>query len=375
MPGCSTPSIRSRRRMRWRRHELHDDQRLVAVEVVDLGDRSGARGAPGGQRVVLEPRALQRQRPAVADQADVGQRLLGDELAARAGEDEHEVEVAVADLGRASSRRGRRRGARPAPAAARAGRRWSRRTAVRSPRATWRALALGREAGIREPAARLATAGPLSIGRARAGYRSPAAPRFQKRVDRCGGRCLSGARRAEALPRKGRNARRILGRTTGIDTHPGTALPAASSPFQPSKPDRRIMTDDSTKNSEALDEIGREGATRRDVFKAVGATALGAALLASAGFDPAMAQDLKKAGKPMKAAFSNAGLQASWCAQGKQAAEAWAQADECRDHLVRRRTRGHQAARRRSTTWPPRSGTSSRSRPSASARSPIPSRR
>ena len=26
----------------------------------------------------------------------------------------------------------------------------------------------------------------------------------------------------------------------------------------------------------------------------------------------------------MKAAFSNAGLQASWCAQGKQAAEAWA---------------------------------------------------
>ena len=27
--------------------------------------------------------------------------------------------------------------------------------------------------------------------------------------------------------------------------------------------------------------------------------------------------------KPLKAAFSNAGLQATWCAQGKQAAEAW----------------------------------------------------
>ena len=27
--------------------------------------------------------------------------------------------------------------------------------------------------------------------------------------------------------------------------------------------------------------------------------------------------------KPLKAAFSNAGLQATWCAQGKQAAEYW----------------------------------------------------
>ena len=36
-----------------------------------------------------------------------------------------------------------------------------------------------------------------------------------------------------------------------------------------------------------------------------------------------MAQELAPSGKPMKAAFSNAGLQATWCAQGKQAAEAW----------------------------------------------------
>ena len=45
--------------------------------------------------------------------------------------------------------------------------------------------------------------------------------------------------------------------------------------------------------------------------------------MASVGFDPAIAQELKKSGKPLKAAFSNAGLQATWCAQGKQAAEAW----------------------------------------------------
>jgi ribose transport system substrate-binding protein len=64
--------------------------------------------------------------------------------------------------------------------------------------------------------------------------------------------------------------------------------------------------------------------SRRDVFKAMGATALAGAMLGMAGFDPAMAQELKPSGKPLKAAMSNAGLQASWCAQGKQAAEAWA---------------------------------------------------
>jgi ribose transport system substrate-binding protein len=45
--------------------------------------------------------------------------------------------------------------------------------------------------------------------------------------------------------------------------------------------------------------------------------------MATAGFDPAMADELLKSEKPLKAAFSNAGLQATWCAQGKQAAEAW----------------------------------------------------
>ena len=45
------------------------------------------------------------------------------------------------------------------------------------------------------------------------------------------------------------------------------------------------------------------------------------------GIGPPHAHDKGKAagrsGKPLKAAFSNAGLQATWCAQGKQAAEYW----------------------------------------------------
>jgi ribose transport system substrate-binding protein len=72
-----------------------------------------------------------------------------------------------------------------------------------------------------------------------------------------------------------------------------------------------------------LDELIKEAATRRDVFKKLGSTALAGALIGSLGFDPALAQELKKSSKPLKAAFSNAGLQATWCAQGKQAAEAW----------------------------------------------------
>ena len=70
-----------------------------------------------------------------------------------------------------------------------------------------------------------------------------------------------------------------------------------------------------------LDDLIEESKTRRDIFKAIGATALAGALLGSAGFDPAMAQELKPSAKPLKAAMGNAGLQASWCAQGKQAAD------------------------------------------------------
>jgi len=62
---------------------------------------------------------------------------------------------------------------------------------------------------------------------------------------------------------------------------------------------------------------------RRDFFR----TAAAAAMLGGFGAGPALAeqlaQDTGRSSKPLKAAFSNAGLQATWCAQGKRAAEYW----------------------------------------------------
>jgi ribose transport system substrate-binding protein len=71
--------------------------------------------------------------------------------------------------------------------------------------------------------------------------------------------------------------------------------------------------------------IDKSGRSRRDIMKGA---ALGAgALFGGVGMNPMMAAAIaKEAGrssKPLKAAFSNAGLQATWCAQGKQAAEYW----------------------------------------------------
>ena len=61
--------------------------------------------------------------------------------------------------------------------------------------------------------------------------------------------------------------------------------------------------------------------SRRDFFK----TSAAAAALMGLGVGPALAQAVASGAseKPLKAAFSNAGLQATWCAQGKQAAEYW----------------------------------------------------
>lgn len=67
--------------------------------------------------------------------------------------------------------------------------------------------------------------------------------------------------------------------------------------------------------------------SRRDILAATGGLAGAMAVLGGLGVSPAMAQDMVKATgrstKPLKAAMSNAGLQATWCAQGKAAAEAW----------------------------------------------------
>ena len=66
---------------------------------------------------------------------------------------------------------------------------------------------------------------------------------------------------------------------------------------------------------------------RRKLLKTAAAGAGAAALFGGMGFNPLIAQAIaKEAGrseKPLKAAFSNAGLQFTWCAQGKQAAEYW----------------------------------------------------
>jgi len=72
--------------------------------------------------------------------------------------------------------------------------------------------------------------------------------------------------------------------------------------------------------SEAKEKLAQ---SRRDFMLSASALGMAGAYLAAAGFDPAIADELKASDKPLKAAFSNAGLQATWCAQGKQAAEAW----------------------------------------------------
>jgi len=74
------------------------------------------------------------------------------------------------------------------------------------------------------------------------------------------------------------------------------------------------------------DQVSAE--TRRSfVRKVSGSAAAATAALGGFGLDPligaAMAQEMGRSEKPLKAAFSNAGLQATWCAQGKQAAEFW----------------------------------------------------
>ncbi|HVW57345.1 MAG TPA: sugar ABC transporter substrate-binding protein [Rhizobiaceae bacterium] len=63
--------------------------------------------------------------------------------------------------------------------------------------------------------------------------------------------------------------------------------------------------------------------TSRRGFLAGASLGGAAALMASLGVNPAMAAVAGRSEKPLKAAFSNAGLQATWCAQGKQAAEYW----------------------------------------------------
>ena len=63
--------------------------------------------------------------------------------------------------------------------------------------------------------------------------------------------------------------------------------------------------------------------TRRDLLQAAATAGAATALLGGLPVSSALAAEMARSEKPLKAAFSNAGLQATWCAQGKQAAEAW----------------------------------------------------
>ena len=63
--------------------------------------------------------------------------------------------------------------------------------------------------------------------------------------------------------------------------------------------------------------------SRRDFLRTATAAGGAAALLSGLGISPGFAADVGRSEKPLRAAFSNAGLQATWCAQGKRAAEYW----------------------------------------------------
>src|SRR5690349_14664656 len=64
--------------------------------------------------------------------------------------------------------------------------------------------------------------------------------------------------------------------------------------------------------------------TRRDFLQGAASVGAATALLGTVGVSQAFAAGpVGRSDKPLKAAFSNAGLQATWCAQGKQAAEYW----------------------------------------------------
>jgi ribose transport system substrate-binding protein len=67
----------------------------------------------------------------------------------------------------------------------------------------------------------------------------------------------------------------------------------------------------------------KSSTTRRDLLQAAATAGAAGALLGGLGVSPALAAEMGRSEKPLKAAFSNAGLQATWCAQGKQAAEHW----------------------------------------------------
>ena len=90
--------------------QLHDDEREPLIVVQHGRHQAGRQPRLMRQRQIFVMRARQRQRPAFADEPHIGQRLLDGDAARGPLDDEHEVEVAVADL---ADRPGGRRAAKP----------------------------------------------------------------------------------------------------------------------------------------------------------------------------------------------------------------------------------------------------------------------
>ncbi len=80
------------------REEFHDDDRLARIEMENLRHHSRIALSLSGQGVVFKERTFQRQGPAIAHEADIGQRLLDDNGALGAFDDEDQIEISVADF-------------------------------------------------------------------------------------------------------------------------------------------------------------------------------------------------------------------------------------------------------------------------------------
>src|SRR4030081_794706 len=74
---------------------------------------------------------------------------------------------------------------------------------------------------------------------------------------------------------------------------------------------------------QAMSVTDKSATTRRDLLQVAASAGTASALLGGVRERQTLAAEGVRAEKPLKAAFSNAGLQATWCAQGKQAAEWW----------------------------------------------------
>ena len=82
-----------------RLQQLHDHGVEWRLVMIDLGNQPADMGPLDPHIFMLEEGALQCHRPALADEADIGQRLLDADPARGAFHQEDEVEIAVAHLG------------------------------------------------------------------------------------------------------------------------------------------------------------------------------------------------------------------------------------------------------------------------------------